>query len=542
MFIILSFMVAYIQSVYATQQWSIDISQTSKQYFANWWSKGCGSGHGSLALRDDWRNLMLKAHEELGFEYVRFHGILDDDVGSVNGVNDYSFVNIDNIFDFLTSINMKPYVEISFMPKDFASNTSCTIMHYNGIVTPPKNYTIWNSFIQTWIQHIVDRYGIEEVSTWYFEVWNEPNGQFYRTSKCGQSTLNLYLELYKSTVYAIKSVNSKLRVGGPATAGLKWLSDFLNATINSNIPLDFLASHQYPKNATAAQYNQYGSNYYYEEINIVNDIINSFPKYSNNLEFVLSEFNSGLYQHKIGYNNPDSEYSSSFIIFQMLKLQGLFHGVNPKNHYSFMSWWTFSDIFEEDGFWSAPFWDVNGAENKQNPNNQNRYFGITTKRGINKPVWHAFQLANQMGSNISYHAYNDKQNNIKNTIAIFCLKNTYLASNKNRYSIFISNWNYLGYPIINQTIEITVNQLIDNGLLNPKTAQIYRVDKINANAYTKWNEIGKPTYPTTQQLQILNSSAQIKPESMNLQNINSTSVTFNVTIPVYGFVMVDIQY
>ena len=93
-----------------------------------------------------------------------------DDVGAVNGVNSYSFVNIDKIFDFLLSINMKPFVEISFMPQDFASNTSCTWLHYKGIISPPKDFQTWYSFITNWTSHLVDRYGINEVSTWYFEV------------------------------------------------------------------------------------------------------------------------------------------------------------------------------------------------------------------------------------------------------------------------------------------------------------------------------------------------------------------------------------
>ena len=161
-----------LHNIYALQQWSIDISNSTQKYFENWWNVGCGSGHASLALRSDYRQLLNTAHTELGFKYVRFHGILMDDVGAVNGINDYSFINIDNIFDFLLSINMKPFVEIGFMPQDFASNTSCTWQHYKGIISPPKDYKIWYSFIANLTSHLVDRYGIDEVSSWYFEVWN----------------------------------------------------------------------------------------------------------------------------------------------------------------------------------------------------------------------------------------------------------------------------------------------------------------------------------------------------------------------------------
>ena len=267
--------------------------------------------------------------------------------------------------------------------------------------------------------------------------------------------------------------------------------------------------------------------------------MNNFPEYKD-LEFVMSEFNSGLYQHDIGYDNQDSEYASSFMIFQMLKLQNLYESVNNKKHYSWMSYWTFADIFNEDGFWSADFWDKDGAENKQTGGN--RYFGMMTKRGIKKPVFNAFKLANQMGGNVSYNVYGSSDNDIDNTIVVFCLRNDYLATNKNRYSIFIANWNYLGYPIQNETIEITVNQGIDTNLKNPKTAIIYKVDNENSNAYTKWQEIGKPTYPTMEQLNTMKESAEIANATINLDNINATSVQFSVDIPVYGIAVVDIQY
>src|SRR5690606_19757538 len=96
-----------------------------------------------------------------------------------NGTSpDYSFFNIDSIFDFLLSIHMKPLVELSFMPEMLASGTS-TIMHYKGNTTPPKSLSEWSNLIVALAQHLVDRYGAQEVRTWMFEVWNEPNLDFW---------------------------------------------------------------------------------------------------------------------------------------------------------------------------------------------------------------------------------------------------------------------------------------------------------------------------------------------------------------------------
>eukprot|EP01083_Nonionella_stella_P267099 902651_1 len=113
------------------QEWKVNIDETATTPFYYFWDKCVGSGHAALMLREDWQTLMKNGVDNIGFKYVRGHGILDDDVGSVNGLNDYSFVNIDKIYKYLLSINMKPYVEISFMPNTFKSNDN-TVCHYKG--------------------------------------------------------------------------------------------------------------------------------------------------------------------------------------------------------------------------------------------------------------------------------------------------------------------------------------------------------------------------------------------------------------------------
>ena len=112
---------------------------------------------------------MKYGYDQINFKQVRCHGILDDDVGTVNGINDYSFVNIDNIYSYLLSIGMKPYVEISFMPEKFASDPNKTICHYKGGTSPPISYDLWYDFIKQWVQHLVDAFGIDEIRQWKFE-------------------------------------------------------------------------------------------------------------------------------------------------------------------------------------------------------------------------------------------------------------------------------------------------------------------------------------------------------------------------------------
>ncbi len=145
-----------------------------KMPLPHFWEHPVGSGHATLALRVDWRRQLRHCHEELGFRHVRFHGILCDDVGTLveeQGKRLYSFFNLDQIFDFLLSIGMKPFVELSFMPKTLSSDKT-TVFHYNANVTPPAE---WDELIDKLAAHLVQRYGATGLHDWFFEVWNDPD-------------------------------------------------------------------------------------------------------------------------------------------------------------------------------------------------------------------------------------------------------------------------------------------------------------------------------------------------------------------------------
>ena len=169
-------------------QYTVDTRKPARPY-PHYWEMSVGSCHAATLLREDVRNHILMAHQEIGFRYIRFHGLLDDDMSvvikSINPTEPvrYSFFNIDSIFDFLLSIGMKPFVELGFMPEALASGKA-TCFHYKGNVTMPGNDAAWQELIRTLIQHLIDRYGLSEVQSWFFEVWNEPNmSSFFKGSK-----------------------------------------------------------------------------------------------------------------------------------------------------------------------------------------------------------------------------------------------------------------------------------------------------------------------------------------------------------------------
>jgi hypothetical protein len=211
-----------------------------KMPLPHFWEHMVGSGHATLALRADWQRRLWQCHEELGFRHVRFHRVLCDDVGTVveeQGKRLYSFFNLDQIFDFLLSIRIKPFVELSFMPKALASGKT-TVFHYNANVTPAAEYDHWDERIDKLAAHLMQRYGANSLRDWFFEVWNEPNMKSFWTG-----TQEEYFKLYRHTAKALKAVDNSLKVGG---AGNR--EESMDRGISRFLPKDFVASkfHQHP--------------------------------------------------------------------------------------------------------------------------------------------------------------------------------------------------------------------------------------------------------------------------------------------------------
>jgi xylan 1,4-beta-xylosidase len=231
----------------AQEMRSVEINanmQTSP--FPHFWEQMFGSGRAILSLRESYRNDLRAVKAVTDFRYVRFHAILHDEVGIYNedehGDPVYNFAYVDQIYDGLLKNGVRPVVEISFMPRKLAFNPDA--LHpfwYKPNVSPPKSWDKWDDLITHFAQHLVDRYGIEEVAQWYFEVWNEPNIDFWN----GIPRQKSYFELYDHTAHDVKKVNPRLRVGGPATAAASWVDDFLKHTAENHVSVDFIATHGY---------------------------------------------------------------------------------------------------------------------------------------------------------------------------------------------------------------------------------------------------------------------------------------------------------
>ena len=219
--------------------------------FPHFWEQMFGSGHANLTLRESWRQDLRATKAIADFRYVRFHDIFHDHNGvyseSKDGKPIYNWSYVDQIYDGLLANGVRPFVELSFMPSALAASQKPHPFWYKPLPNPPKSYEKWGTLVGAFTRHLVERYGVDEVRQWYFEVWNEPNIDFW-TGKPAKET---YFELYDSAARAVKAVDGRLRVGGPATAQAAWVGDFIRHCVEKDIPVDFVTTHVYGNDSCA---------------------------------------------------------------------------------------------------------------------------------------------------------------------------------------------------------------------------------------------------------------------------------------------------
>lgn len=352
----------------------VDYNKTAGEL--NTMFKECvGAGRANEGLRADWQQQLTLAKKECDFKYIRMHGLLTDDMAVYTEDNkgnpEYNYQYIDALYDFLLSINVKPFVELGFMPSRLASGSQ-TIFWWRGNVTPPKDYKKWEDLIRNLTQHFTDRYGVEEVKTWYFEVWNEPN----LSPGFWAGTQEEYFKLYDYTARAVKSVNPAYKVGGPATAGAAWVPETIEFCSKNNVPIDFISTHSYGVGqGFLDEFGGSGTVLSKDASSVSGDVINSRKQISSsdkpNLELHYTEWSSS-------YTPADpfhDSYHSAAYILQKLKQVG-----NAANS---MSYWVFTDVFEEPGPRFTPF---HGG------------FGLMNTQGIKKPSYFSYAFLNKLGA------------------------------------------------------------------------------------------------------------------------------------------------
>jgi xylan 1,4-beta-xylosidase len=457
---------------YSCAQEQIEIDTRAQATpFPHFWEQMFGSGRAILSLRDSYRDDLKAVKQVADFRYVRFHAILHDEVGVYNedehGNPVYNFSYVDQIYDGLLRNGVRPFVEISFMPRKLAFNPDdLHAFWYKPNVSPPKSLERWDDLMTHFARHLVERYGIDEVSQWYFEVWNEPNIDFWG----GIPRKKSYFELYEHTARALKSVNPRLRVGGPATAAAAWIPEFLDFTAKNHVPVDFVSTHGYADDTVE---NLFGTN---EDISMDDRVCRAAGKVEGeirasstpNLPLFWTEWNvQGMKQSR------DTIFVGPALANTIRECNGL---VNM------LSFWTFSDVFEEGGPIPRPF---------------EGQFGLRAKGGINKPSYYAYGLLHKLGDQ-----------RLANPA-----KNVIVTKNVDG-SLAIAIWNLVDPDQQGRPVTIKLNF---NGVPPDSEVAIEQVDADHGNVLKVYAAMGSPLDPTPQQVNELNRrSALPKPVTRKL--------------------------
>jgi xylan 1,4-beta-xylosidase len=460
--------------------------------FPHFWEKMFGSGRAILTLRDDYRRDLREVKGITGFEYVRFHAIFHDEVGlydeDAQGNSLYNFSYVDQIYDGVLANGVRPFVEISFMPKKLAARDALHAFWYKQNVSPPKDYAKWDALITRFAQHLVERYGIGEVSQWYFEVWNEPNIDFW----VGDPKQATYWELYDHTARALKAVNSQLRVGGPATAQAAWADAFIKHCAEQKVPVDFVSTHVYGNDKSedvfGTRENIPRNQMVCRAVKKVHEQIQASAK--PQLPLIWSEFNASY------ANEPavtDTVYMGPWLADTIRQCDGLV---------DMMSYWTFSDVFGEQGVVKRPFYGG---------------YGLLAEDGIPKPAFAAFELLHHLG---------------EERLAVN--SDTALVTRRKDGSLVIAVWNYAAPA---ESVEPPKVVTLRFKGAKVRQAAISRVDREHGDVRAAYERMGAPSFPTQAQIMALRKAAELP--AAEVRDLRDGELT--VTLPADGLAVIEVK-
>lgn len=456
---------------------TVDLNKEKGDY--NDMFKFCvGAGRANEGLRADWQQQLAYVKNECDFKYIRMHGLLTDDMAvykeDKNGNPEYNYQYVDVLFDYILSINMKPFVELGFMPGALASGPQ-TIFWWRGNVTPPKDYNKWEGLIRNLTQHFTERYGADEVKNWYFEVWNEPN-----LSGFWSGTQEEYFRLYSHSVKAIKSVNQDYKVGGPATAGSAWETEMIDFCLKNSLPLDFVSTHSYGvKQGYLDEFGNSGTVLDKNPMSVSGDVLQSRQEIESTSmkgrELHYTEWSSS-------YTPADpmhDSYHQAAYILQKIKQVG--------TAATSMSYWVFTDIFEEAGPRFTPF---HGG------------FGLLNTQGINKPAFYAYKFMNMLGSkelvNADSCSWACKSNNGNVQVLLWDFTNTHPGDSVNNQVYYIRD-----LPAKSKgKIKVDISGLAQGKYM----LEVYQVGYRVNDAYSSYLSMGKPNQLNAKQVEMLKKS------------------------------------
>ncbi len=442
------------------------------------WRECVGTGRFNLALRSDYLESLALTQAEIGFRYIRGHGLLSDDVGIYRPYDAgghrgvlHSFTYVDQVVDSYLELDIRPFVELGFMPGALASGDQ-TVFWWRGNVTPPSDEGEWVALVKATVSHLVDRYGLDEVRTWPIEVWNEPNLVHFWAG----ADQAAYFRLYEATARAIKDVDSSLQVGGPAISpgSDEWLTAFADFVSAREVPVDFVSKHAYTSGP--AQHVPFGT---YQDLRPPSALLEQF---ATPRTLLAGTALAGLPVHITEFNTsyrPDNPVHDTALNAAYLA-PVLAGGGDVCDSFSY---WTFCDVFEEENIPTALF---HGG------------FGMLAHRQVRKPTFHLYAFMARLGTEVLARGED------------------HLVTRHPDGRLAVLAW----APVrVDGSGGVSGSGSADDGahrvaLSLPVTgdggrafAVRHRVNEEAGNAWTAWRELGRPRFPTSRQLDTLHECA-----------------------------------
>ncbi|MGG1638813.1 GH39 family glycosyl hydrolase [Paenibacillus sp. NRS-1760] len=483
----------------------------SGQPFVPHWNRITTAGRAIEGLRADWQEQFLELQRNLAFTHIRFHGVFNDEMMIYNETDDgepiYNWAYVDKLYDFLLQSGIRPFVELGFMPT-LLRRSSETIFLWKGNIAPPAIQNKWDSLVRQFVRHCLNRYGIDEVKKWYFEVWNEPD----LAGVCWAGTKEQYFEFYKSTAFSIKSINLELKVGGPALGygslwNESWATDFMSYCRAGNVPIDFFSFHvysEYPnlKDEADTLTTIMPPSFYLDSVNKLRSQIGAYE--APHMELHMTEWNFSLYDRNLVH---DTMFMASFVIHQALQTLGTMNSI---------AFWSFTDVFEESHVPPSIFYGG---------------FGLINRNGLKKPSYYAFELLAKLGEKIvtrgdGYIVTSHNDGSLQILMYHYVHVDQLFASGdwsglteKSRYSIFEEKGD--------KAFLIKLQ-----GLKSSYKMTSYQLDREHGSAFDEWIRMGTPVYPSKEELNYLQGKTGPEMKTELITDAESYEHTF--VVPPHG--------
>lgn len=441
----------------------------------------CTDTAGGRPIGTELAEALRIAHDELGIAAVRAHAILGDDLGvyrEVDGKPVYDFSTVDRVYDAVRAAGLRPVVELSYMPRDLASDPTKTVFDYAAIVSPPRDWERWADLIRALVAHLVVRYGLEELREhWTFEVWNEANLEVFWSG-----TKEEHFRLYDVTARAVKDVDAGLRVGGPASAAAGWVGELLEHVEKSGAPLDFLSTHTY--GSPPLDLRPLAARHGRPDLRLLWTEWGTTPTHFN----------------PVG----DDAFAAAFLLRGMRSAAGRIDA---------LAHWVLSDHFEELG---------------RPPRLFHGGFGLLTVGNLRKPRYWALALAERLGTDeLAVELSGDGAGGLIEAWAARAEDGT--------VGVLIWNLGLFqdtadGNAALNRTVELRVDGLTTA----THRVRHYRVDRTHSNIQRVWEKLGGGDWPTEtqwEQLKAANVLEELPPRQQIVPDSSTAIVSFSLPMP-----------